>query len=262
MDLAFRDLGGQPLHGTIVILHGLFGSSQNWTGMGRRLSVDGRVFALDLRNHGDSPHGPTHTLDDCVEDLHEWCITHGAGGMRLIGHSMGGLVSMAFALRHPDLTAGVAAIDIAPRAYLPGHEQELRALCTDISRCRSRAELDERLAKEVPDQRVRQFLLTNAVRDGDGYRWRIDAQVLAASTVAGDFARVSGSFAGEALMVACGRSGYVLPEDHALMKRFFPRARVETLPQADHWPHVTAAAELEILLRAFLSRAAENSHGS
>jgi esterase len=269
MDLFFRDLGGgtprhsvgtdMPVGGPIVILHGLFGSSQNWAGMGRRLLADGRVFLLDLRNHGDSPHSPAHTLDGCVEDLHDWCITHRAEGVRLIGHSMGGLVGMGFALRHPGLAAGVAAIDIAPRPYPPGHEQELRALRTDISRCSSRASLDERLAQTVPDRNMRQFLLTNAVRDGDGFRWRIDADVLAASTVADDFANMPGIFEGEALMVACGRSGYVLPEDNAVMRRFFPRARIETLPDADHWPHMTAAAELEVVLRAFLTRAAMNS---
>ncbi len=269
MELSFRDLGGpggafktHGARGAIVILHGLFGSSQNWAGMGRRLAADGRVFALDLRNHGDSPHSATHTLDGCVEDLHEWCLEHDAGDVRLIGHSMGGLVAMGFALRHPRLTGGVAAIDIAPRPYPPGHEQELRALRTDISGCGSRAELDELLAHTVTDQRVRQFLLTNAVKDGDGYRWRIDADVLAASTVTSDFARASGTFAGEALMVACGRSGYVRADDHAVMRRFFPGVRIETLPEADHWPHVTAPAELEALLRGFLARAAKKSGGS
>jgi len=262
MELSFRDFGGQGA-GTIpiVILHGLFGSSQNWAGMGRRLAADGRVFALDLRNHGDSPHSPTHSLEECVEDLREWVARHHAGRARLIGHSMGGLVSMGFALRHPRLTAGVAAIDIAPRPYPPGHEPELAALRTDISRCRSRAELDALLSPTVPDPRVRQFLLTNAVRDGDGFRWRIDPAVLASSTVASDFAGVSGRYDGEALMVACGRSPYVTAGDHAVMRRFFPRARIETLPEADHWPHVTAPAELEALLRGFLARAAGSPGG-
>ena len=257
MELSFRDLGGQGA-GTIpiVILHGLFGSSQNWAGMGRRLAVDGRVFALDLRNHGDSPHSPTHTLEECVEDLREWVARQHAERVRLIGHSMGGLVSMGFALRHPRLTAGVAAIDIAPRPYPPDHEPELAALQTDIGGCRSRAELDALLSPTVPDARVRQFLLTNAVRDGEGFRWRLDPAVLAASTVASDFAGVSGSCDGEALLVACGRSPYVTAADHAVMRRFFPRVRIETLPGADHWPHVTAPAELEALLRGFLARAA------
>ncbi len=254
MDLSYRDLGGsgQP----VVILHGLFGSSQNWAGMGRRLADSGRVFALDLRNHGESPHAATHSLADCVEDLADWARARGCGPMRLIGHSMGGLVAMAFALRHPESTAGVASVDIAPRAYPPDHAQEAAALRTDISRYRSRAEVEAVVAPLIPDARERQFLLTNAVRKGEGFAWRLNMDALEKSTLSSDWADVTGLYEGEALLLAGGRSGYVRPEDHALMRRFFPRARVETLADADHWPHVTAAAELEARLRGFLARAA------
>ncbi len=176
------------------------------------------------------------------------------GPLRLIGHSMGGLVAMAFALRHPRATAGVAAIDIAPRPYPPGHEAELRALRTDLSACRTRADMDALLAPVVPDARTRQFLLTNAVRHGDGFRWRIDAAVLASSTVSGDFAGVDGAFPGEALLIPCGKSPYVRPPDHDTMRRYFPAARIEPLPDADHWPNVSAPAALEVILRAFLTR--------
>jgi esterase len=117
MDLSFRALGGNGA--PVVILHGLFGSSQNWVGMGRKLSSLGAVFALDLRNHGESPHAPSHTLADCVEDLVDWAGARRLQPLRLIGHSMGGLVAMAFALAHPELATGVAAIDIAPRPYPP-----------------------------------------------------------------------------------------------------------------------------------------------
>ncbi|MGA2974588.1 MAG: alpha/beta fold hydrolase [Spirochaetia bacterium] len=256
MDLSYRDLGGQGP--AIVILHGLFGSSQNWAGMGRRLSAHGRVFALDLRNHGDSPRASTHTLTDCVEDLRDWSRARGLETLRLIGHSMGGLVAMGFAVRHPSLTAGIAAVDIAPRPYPPGHEEELRALRTDIGACRSRAELDCLLSSIVPQVDFRQFLLTNAVREGPGFRWRIDAEVLAANTVAADWAGVSGSYEGESLLIACGRSDYVRAEDHALMRRFFPNARIQTIPQADHWPHVSAPGRMEELLGEFLVRCNKN----
>jgi esterase len=252
MDLAFRELGGDGL--PVVILHGLFGSSQNWAGMGRRLADRGRVCAVDLRNHGDSPHAVPHSLDACVEDLRAWADRRAAGPLCLVGHSMGGLVAMGFALRHPAATAGVAAIDVAPRAYPAGHQRELQALRTDLSACRTRADLDALLAPLVPDLRTRQFLLTNAVRDGDGFRWRIDAGVLASSTVSGDFAGMTGSFPGEALLIPCGKSPYVRTEDHEAMRRYFPAARIEPIPGADHWPNVTAPAELESLLRAFVAR--------
>jgi esterase len=256
MDLSFRDLGGQGR--PIVILHGLFGSSQNWVGTGRRLAALGRVFALDLRNHGDSPHSPSHSLADCVQDTFEWAHRHGSEPIRLVGHSMGGLIAMGFAIAHADRTAGVAAIDIAPRPYPPEHGEELTALKTDIGACRSRAEVEQLLLPLLPDARTRQFIMTNAVREEEGFRWRLNVGALEGSTVAADWAHVTGTYDGEALLVAGGKSGYVRAEDHAVMQHFFPRARIETLPAADHWPHVTAPQELEAALRGFLQRCAIN----
>ena len=250
MDLAFRELGGDGP--PIVILHGLFGSSQNWAGIGRRLSPLGATYALDLRNHGDSPHAPTHTLSDCVGDLRDWAQAHARGPLRLIGHSMGGLAAMGFALSHPELTAGVASVDIAPRPYPRNHETQFRALHTDISGCSSRAELDALLAPLISDQRERQFLLMNAVREGPGFRWRCNVDAMERHTVAEDFAHATGSWGGPSLLVACGTSPYVRQSDHEVMRRFFPKARIETIAQADHWPHVTAPAELLAILEQFL----------
>ena len=254
MQLAYRALGGEGA--PIVILHGLFGSAQNWTGMGRRLTALGAVFALDMRNHGDSPHAPTHTLADCVEDLREWSVEHARAPLRLIGHSLGGLVSMGFAIAHPDMVAGVASVDIAPRSYPVDHEREFLAMRTDISGCVSRAEVEARISTAGMDARTRQFLATNAVRDGSGFRWRLNIDALERQTVAADLARAEGRFAGEALLVACGRSSYVAREDHAIMRSRFPNARIETIPEADHWPHVTAPDALAGLLESFLPRTA------
>ena len=251
MELSWRALGGEGA--PIVILHGLFGSSQNWSGMGRRLAAYGEVCALDLRNHGDSPHAPTHSLSDCVEDLHEWAQAHAHGPVRLIGHSMGGQVAMGFAVALPDLVSGIAVVDIAPRPYPADHVKELRAFRTDIRGCRTRAEVDALLLPFLPDLRDRQFVLTNAVREGEGFRWRLNVEALAASTVSSDLADLAGRYEGEALLVACGRSTYIEEPDKALMRRFFPTVRFETIPEADHWPHISAPAALEGILGEFLS---------
>jgi len=250
VDLAFRDLGGQGP--PIVFLHGLFGSSQNWVGMGRRFLDLGRCLALDLRNHGDSPHTPEHSLAGCVEDVVDWARLHASGPLRLIGHSMGGLVAMGFALAHPELAASVASLDIAPRFYPPEHEAEFHAFHMDISQCRSRRELDGLLRPILPDPGVRHFILTNAVRDGEGFRWRLNVPALESSTVSGDFEKLPGTFDGPAILVAGGRSSYVTPADQSVMRRSFPRAEFETIPHADHWLHVSAPDELTQILMRFL----------
>ena len=250
MDLAFRDLGGRGP--TTVFLHGLFGSSQNWAGMGRRLTGVGRCVLLDLRNHGDSPHAPTHSLADCVGDVADWARLHAPGPLRLIGHSMGGLVAMAFAIAHPEVTAGVVSIDIAPRSYSSDNSAELKAFHSDISRCRTRGELDMLLAPVIPDPGVRQFILTNAVRDGEGFKWRLNLPALESSTLNRDFPSLQASYSGPALLVAGGRSSYVTEADRAVMLRYFPAAEVLTIAKADHWIHVSAPDELLAILIRFL----------
>ena len=253
MELAFRDLGGSgpPL----LFLHGLFGSSQNWASVARRLSDLGRAVALDLRNHGSSPHAPTHTLADCVADLEGWAARHAGGDpVRLVGHSMGGLVAMAFAIAHPGAVGALAVIDIAPRAYPLDHEREFEALRTDIGAAAGRADLDAILAPVLPDPAARAFMLTNAVRraTSHGFQWRINTPALLTSTISRDFAAVTGTFDGPALFVAGGRSSYLTSGDHPQIHARFPRARIEVIPGADHLPHVSAPVELEAILRGFL----------
>jgi esterase len=251
MELASRDLGGdgQP----ILFLHGLFGSSQNWTSIGRRLSDLGRAVALDLRNHGSSPHSASHTLADCVEDLREWAERHARGPLRLVGHSMGGLAAMGFAIAHPKLVDALAVIDIAPRPYPLDHEREFAALRTNIHGCATRADLDALLAPVIPEPAERHFLLTNAVRRGagQGFEWRINTTALLTSTISRDFEGIAGSFAGPSLFVAGGRSAYLTEKDRPAVLRLFPRSHIEVIPSADHMPHVSAPAELEAVLRDF-----------
>jgi esterase len=261
MELAFRDFGGSGP--PILFLHGLFGSAQNWASVGRGLAAHGRCVGLDMRNHGRSPHAASHSLADCVADLREWVARNAEGPVRLVGHSMGGLAAMGFAIAHPDLTEAVAVIDIAPRPYPLDHEQEFAALRTHLGGCASRAELDALLAPLLPDLAMRQFLLTNAVRTGDGrsFRWQLNVAGLAGSSLSNDFRDVTGSFDGPALFVAGGRSNYLREADWPLALRRFPRARIEVIPEADHWPHVSAPRQLGALLESFLARLTPGSSG-
>jgi len=180
--------------------------------MGRRLLPLGRVFALDLRNHGDSPHDPSHTLADCVRDVREWVLALGSALWRSSGTRWEGW-SQWVCRQSPGPDRRVASIDIAPRPYLPEHGEELRALKTDITGCRSRADLETLLLPLVPDARTRQFLLTNAARSGEGFKWKLNVDALEGNTVAADWASVTGRFEGEALLVAGARSSYVGPDD-------------------------------------------------
>ncbi len=251
----------------LLFLHGLFGSSQNWAGFARRLAPVARSWGLDLRNHGDSPHADTHGLVECAEDVREWVEERQAAGELagppvLVGHSMGGLVAMAATLRHPHLPRGIVVIDVAPRAYPLDHEAEFRALRTDISGCGSRAALDALLAPVLPDARMRSFILTNAVPAGNGYRWRLGIEAIAASTLLEEAGRLEGRFAGPALFVAAGRSDRVRAEDGERIRQLFPEARIVPLPSADHWVNASAPDELERATRELLTEVAGTGRGA
>lgn len=250
VDLGFRDFGGDGP--PVILLHGLFGSSQNMAGVGRRLSLRGRCAALDLRNHGDSPHNPSMSLEDCVEDLERWCALHEGRPVAVVGHSMGGLAAMGFAIRHPERVSRLVVVDIAPRAYPVDHESELRALGTDISACTTRAELDTLLEPILPEERVRSFILTNAVRGPAGFYWRLNVDALRTADIFSDFSTVTGRYEGDTLFVVGGKSDKVKPDDLPRMARLFPRSRVEVIPGADHWVHATAPEPFMKILEKFL----------
>ena len=240
LTLAHKHFGGSGR--PIVILHGLFGSHKNWAGVAAKLveSDVGAVYGLDLRNHGESPHGPTHTFQDLVEDLRAWLKANDISEPVVVGHSMGGLTAMGYALENPAPTAGLVVVDIAPRAYEPHHSKEFEALEMDVSGFKSRGALDQAMAAIIAEPMTRQFLQMNLAREGDGYRWKINVPVLKNSTYINEF-QGTGSWDGPSLFFAGGRSDYVAEADHARIKELFPSSRLEFNPDADHWLHYTAA---------------------
>ncbi|HKK67772.1 MAG TPA: alpha/beta fold hydrolase, partial [Bacteroidales bacterium] len=87
MKLFYREYGkGTPL----IILHGLYGSSDNWAGIAKALSEDFRVIVPDLRNHGESPHSDAHSYPAMTEDIKALYKACGIDKAHLLGHSMGG----------------------------------------------------------------------------------------------------------------------------------------------------------------------------
>ena len=80
--LFHRDLGGSG-EPPIVILHGMLGSSRNWQTAGRDLAAGRRVFALDLRNHGLSPHSDEMTYAAMAADVEAWLDAWGIARGRL-----------------------------------------------------------------------------------------------------------------------------------------------------------------------------------
>jgi esterase len=229
---------GRPL----IILHGLFGSARNWSGIARRLGEDYRVIAVDLRNHGDSGHAADMTYADMVADLYGLLQELELDTAWFLGHSMGGKAAMGFALTYPGKTAGLIVVDIAPVPYRTAHLPLLDAMqALPLSELSGRDDAAARLqAAGVTDDLIRQFLLQNLVRRDGGYAWRLNLEALRRhmddlSSFPQDWPH--SSYAGPACFLAGDDSDYLLPDYYPEIQRLFPAATVKTLPHAGHWVH-------------------------
>jgi pimeloyl-ACP methyl ester carboxylesterase len=234
---------GEPADGCppVVLLHGLFGQARNFGALQKSLAATGkRVIALDLRNHGDSPHAADTGYAAMAADVVETLAALGALPCRLLGHSMGGKVAMRLALDAPAHVARLIVADIAPRAYSHGNRDLAQAmLALPLAPGMTRAEAGAALAEAVPDAAIRSFLLLNLRLGGDRLPgWRIGLAELAAGMAAIEGWEDGGApYDGPALFVSGGRSGYVPAAARGGIRALFPAAEFAVLPEAGHWLH-------------------------
>ena len=254
MELFYNSYGddGPPL----IILHGLLGANGNWHTLSRTaLSDVARVYAVDQRNHGRSPHTSEMSYAHMAADVRGFIDRHDLGTAHLLGHSMGGKTAMQTALTYPELVDRLLVVDMAPRAYPPHHEELLEALADiDPSAYERREDIDAALAEDVPSRPVRQFLLKNLDYDGDRYRWAMNLDALRAQYDALNAALpAEGSFEGPTLFVRGGHSDYVSDADLPGIRDRFPNARLVTIDDAGHWVHADAADAVADVVVDFLS---------
>jgi len=239
----------------LIVLHGLLGSLDNWQSLGCRFAVHFKVFAVDLRNHGQSPHHDDASYEAMAADLGEFMRTHGLPRANLLGHSMGGKVAMQFALRHPAEVEKLVVVDISPRAYPPRHKRTFTALLAlNLHAFRRREQLDAELAKSVDDIEVRQFLLKNVSRDAHaGFRWKANIRGLWKNyerlTAA---VRSDASCDRPALFIRGEKSDYLPTADNDLIRRMFPQAEFCTIAGAGHWVHSDAPEAVSTAVLKFL----------
>lgn len=231
---------GGPL---IVLVHGLFGHGRNWNTVAKALAVDHRVRLVDLPHHGRSPWADSFDFGESAEQLA--ALLDPADPATLVGHSLGGKVSMVTALLHPDRVHRLCVSDIAPVAYdntreFAGYVEAMKAL--DLTTIDRRQAADDAVAEAVPNRTVRAFLLQNLRRDDDGWRWQVNLDVIERDleTIGGwpgDLVDDRPPYDGSVLWVAGELSPYVGPEHEPAMERYFPRARKVVVKGAGHWLH-------------------------
>lgn len=235
--LRFENPSAPPL----VILHGLLGASRNWTTIGRALQKRFDVHALDLRNHGQSPHTETMRWSELVADVKRYLQVAGLDEVCLMGHSLGGKIAMKFACANPQLVRKLVIVDIATKPYPPYHDKEFRAMKrVPAAALNTRKEAEEMLKPLVPDWAMRQFLMTNLVSAEFGYKWQVNLEVLHASLpiIRQNSLQGSDNYAGPTLLLVGGKSNFVEEGDLAPMREYFPQMKLLSLPKAGHNVHV------------------------
>jgi esterase len=243
---------GPPL----VILHGLYGNQGNWSTHARHLAQHNAVYALDARNHGQSPWADSMQLDEMAGDVAETMDSLGLASAHLLGHSMGGKTAMLLALRQPQRVRSLVVVDIAPVAYARGSDPVLVALAAlDLASLSSRADADAKLAERIASKPVRDFLLANLQRSAEGaFQWRINLPVIQQY-----FDEVTGwpedhkVYEGRTLFIRGEQSDYILPQYHDAMRRLFPRGTLKTVANAGHWVHSEKPEAVQRLVGNFLA---------
>ena len=252
INLSFRKTGHGPV---LVILHGLYGSSDNWISIARKLEDRFTIFIPDLRNHGQSPHTTTHSYQDMVDDLFLFFNDHHINKATILGHSMGGKLAMMFAAEYPELITGLIVADIAPKNYnsenkpfktVLQHEMILGLMEElNLVAVTSRKEIDYFLSDKLKNSTLRQFLIKNIHRDKEGYfEWKINVPVLKhaldsiTSDVNGDwFADRQPILKYPVTFIRGLNSDYISDQDFIAIKEIYPEARLIDIPDAGHWLH-------------------------
>lgn len=242
MKLHFKKQGeGKPF----VILHGLFGSSDNWQTHANRLAEYFTVYLVDQRNHGHSPWSNDFNYDLLVEDLKALVEDEGLEEFILLGHSMGGKTAMAYAKKYADTLEKLIVVDIGVKQYPMHHETILAGLNSiDLSFVKTRAAAQKTLEPFIEDLAVRQFLLKNLYWKEKGVLgWRINIPVLE-KEMPNILAQLDNeeSFV-PTLFMRGGKSNYILDEDFDSIIEHFPDSEIHTIEEAGHWIHAEAPKE-------------------
>ena len=257
MQLNFKQLGQGP---PLVMLHGLFGSSDNWMGVAPKFASQFQIFLLDLRNHGLSSHSDEMNYSVMADDIAEFLDAQHLERAHVLGHSLGGKTAMHLALNFPDRVDKLVIVDMSPRAYPPDHNKIFAALLAlDLKKFQSRREMEDVLAPDIPDLTLRRFLLKNLKSQASSsgaqtFEWKINFSGLFKNyPTLLEPLPPQVPFPKPSLFLYGGLSDYVSENDAPLIHKFFPQAKMEVIAQARHWVHTDAPEEFVRRISVFLS---------
>lgn len=269
MNLFFREEGnGFP----VVIVHGLYGSSDNWLTVGKKLSAHYKVYMIDQRNHGRSPNSNDHSYEVLKEDLAGFFDQHHIQKAIVIGHSMGGKTAMAFAADYPEKIEKLVIVDIAPKDYFRLNDESqyylhnsiMQAMIElDFSQMETRKDIEKYLSQRIDNLSIVQFLLKNVHRrkENHQFEWRINIGVLYDNLdeiISGVnerwFEDRKPIFNYPVLFIKGENSKYIQQEDYPSIRQIYPDAIIKVIPDAGHWLHADQPQLFMEVLEHFLAQ--------
>ncbi|PSW07487.1 alpha/beta fold hydrolase [Photobacterium lipolyticum] len=241
---------------TIILIHGLFGSSDNLGLLARTLKDNYKVISIDLRNHGKSPHTQTFTYHEMANDILTVVEQLDIELFSVIGHSMGGKVAMALTALAAARMNHLIVLDIAPVHYLVHRHQNVFAGLREVANrtVSNRSEAETYLAQHIIEPGVRQFLLKSFAKSENVYRWRFNVEGLIAN-----YDTIMGwdelpPFQGKTLFIKGQGSEYILPEHREAITKQFPQAKAHMVANTGHWLHAEKPETVNRIILTFLQR--------
>lgn len=253
MKLHYRELGeGKPL----IILHGLFGFSDNWQSHAKKLADYYHVFLIDLRNHGHSPWSDEFSYELMAKDVLEFISDYELEDVILVGHSMGGKVAMRLAQLNEDVLEKLVVVDMGIKQYPMHHEHIIAGIrSVDIDHISARREAETQLDKYIDSYGIKQFLLKNIYWKEKGkLAWRMNIDVLEREMPEILKALPEGQVQVPTLFMRGELSNYLLDEDMPKIEEQFIDVEFVTISGAGHWLHAEAPEEFLNELLSFCLR--------
>lgn len=244
---------GKPL----IIIHGLFGTSDNLKAVARELIDEHKVYLIDAPGHGDSVTVVPLSIANMANAVSDFIKQLNVGPVQILGHSLGGKIAMEIALANPELISKLIVADIAPVQYKPRHDDIISSLqAVPLKTLESRKDADQILAQKINEPGVRSFLLKSLVRDKSKpgeWIWRFNLDQLSSDYNELIKSNREGTYSGPTLFIIGSESNYVLPEHRGDIIERFPNTKAKTINGAGHWLHAERSVAFVKICRDFLS---------
>ena len=226
---------------TLLIIHGLFGSLDNWQTLAKKWSEHFRVLSIDVRNHGRSFHSESMSFEDMCNDILKLLTHYGLDKISILGHSMGGKIAMDFAAAYPDFVEKLIIADVAPYKYDAHHKEVFEVLdALNFNEFSSRADIENCIVSKLPnDKATAQFILKNIKRNEDtlAFEFKFNLKTLKSSYNYLIERIAPNGFSGEVLFLAGEQSDYISASTSSLLFDLYPCVEIEIIADAGHWIH-------------------------